>query len=109
MLYCKWVILLNLLHTGYFQFLAIFHNLASNEHGILAKTSKTPINTPKYSKFFLILLHFPNFFLIIQLLLVTDRYGFFVTVRAYKILSAYDSDLCFNVGESPPSLFCHAS
>jgi len=42
-----WVILLNLVHTGYLQFLAIFHNLAGNEHGFLAKTSKTPIKTPK--------------------------------------------------------------
>jgi len=38
--------------------------------GFLAQTSKTPINTPKESKFFLTLLHFPCFFLIIQLLLV---------------------------------------
>jgi len=45
------------------------------------------------------------FFLIIQLVLVTDRYGFFVTVRAYRILSAYDNDLCFNVGESPLQSF----
>jgi len=37
-----------------------------------------------------------------------DRYGFFVKVRAYRILSAYDNVLCFNVGESPPSLFCYA-
>jgi len=44
---CIWVILLNLVHTGYLQFLAIFDNLAGNEHGFLAKTSKTPINTPK--------------------------------------------------------------
>jgi len=42
-----WVILLNLVHTGYLQFLAIFHNLAGNEHGLLAKTGKTPINTLK--------------------------------------------------------------
>jgi len=48
------------------------------------------------------------FLLIIQLVVVTDRYGFFVTVCAYRILSAYDNDLCFNVGESPPSLFCYA-
>jgi len=32
-IYNKWVILLNLVHTGYLQFLAIFHNLAGNEHG----------------------------------------------------------------------------
>jgi len=43
----RWVILLNLVPTGYLQFLAIFHNLAGNEHGLLAKTSKTPRNTPK--------------------------------------------------------------
>jgi len=42
-----WVILLNLVHTGYLQFLAIFHNLVGNEHGILAKTSQILINTPK--------------------------------------------------------------
>jgi len=42
-----YVILLNLVHTGYIQFLAYFHNLAGNEHGFLSKTSKTPINTPK--------------------------------------------------------------
>jgi len=40
-------ILLNLVHTGYLQFLVIFHNLNANEHGILTKTSKTPINTSK--------------------------------------------------------------
>jgi len=33
-------ILLNLVHTGSLQFLAIFHNLAANEHGFLPKTSK---------------------------------------------------------------------
>jgi len=27
---CKWVILLNLVHSGNLQFLAIFHNLAAN-------------------------------------------------------------------------------
>jgi len=43
----KWVILLNLVHTGNLQFLAIFHNLAGNEHVFLAKTSKTSINTPE--------------------------------------------------------------
>jgi len=43
----NWVSLLNLVHTGYLQFLAIVHNLAGNEHGFLAKTSKTPIDTPK--------------------------------------------------------------
>jgi len=41
-----WVISLNLVHTGYLQLLAIFHNLAGNEHGFLPKTSKAPINTP---------------------------------------------------------------
>jgi len=42
-----WVNLLNLVHTGYLQFLAIFHNLTGNKYGLLAKTSKTPINTTK--------------------------------------------------------------
>jgi len=42
-----WVILLNLVHTGNLPFLAIFHNLAANEHGFLLKTSKMSINTPK--------------------------------------------------------------
>jgi len=42
-----WVILLNLVHARNLQFLAISHNLAGNEHGLLAKTNKTPINTPK--------------------------------------------------------------
>jgi len=42
-----WVILLNIVHTQNLWFLAIFHNLAGNEHGFLAKTSKTQINTPK--------------------------------------------------------------
>jgi len=46
-IFCKWVILLNLVHTRNLQFLAIFHNLAGNEHVFLAKTSKTPINTPE--------------------------------------------------------------
>jgi len=32
-----WVILLNLVHTGYLQFLTIFHNLASNEHDFFGK------------------------------------------------------------------------
>jgi len=42
------VILLNLVHTGNLQVLAIFYNLAaSNEHGFLHKTSKISINTPK--------------------------------------------------------------
>jgi len=41
------VILLNLVHTGNFQFSAIFDNLAANEHGFLPKTSKISINTPK--------------------------------------------------------------
>jgi len=57
------VILLNLVHTGYLQFLAIFHNLADNEHGFLPKTSKAPINTLKQLSSFLILLDFPQFFL----------------------------------------------
>jgi len=35
-----WVILPNLVHTGSLQFLAIFLNLAANEHGFLSKTSK---------------------------------------------------------------------
>jgi len=61
----NWVILLNLVHTGYLQFLAIFRNLAGNEHGFLPKTSKEPINTPKPLRFFLILLDFPCFFLYI--------------------------------------------
>jgi len=85
-IYYIWVILLNLVHTGYLQFLVIFYNLTANEHGFLAKTSKTPIITPKQSKFFLSLLHFPSFFLIIQLLLVTDRYGFVVTVCTHNKL-----------------------
>jgi len=42
-----WVILLNLVHTGYLQFLAIFHSLTANGHGFLAITSKTPITTSK--------------------------------------------------------------
>jgi len=41
-----WVLLLNLVHTGNLQFLAIFHSLAANEHGFLLKTSKISINTP---------------------------------------------------------------
>jgi len=36
----SWVILLNLVHIKNFQFLAIFYNLAANEHGFLPKTSK---------------------------------------------------------------------
>jgi len=32
-----WVILLNLVHTRYFQFLAIFHNVAGNEHGFFGQ------------------------------------------------------------------------
>jgi len=42
--------------------------------GFLPKTSKIPINTPKYSRFFLILLDFPCFFLIIQQLFIADHY-----------------------------------
>jgi len=34
-----WVILLELVHTGNLQFLAIFCNIAANEYGILPKTS----------------------------------------------------------------------
>jgi len=60
-----WVILLNLVHTGYLQFLTIFHNLAGNEPEFLPKTSKAPINTLKQLRFFLILLDFPRFFLYI--------------------------------------------
>jgi len=56
-----WVILLNLVHIGYLQFLAIFYNLAGNEHGY----SKALINTPKKLRFFLILLDFPCFCLYI--------------------------------------------
>jgi len=58
-----WVILLNLLHTGNLQFLAIFHNLAANEHGFLPKISKISIYTPK-NQFFFIFFDFPCFFLI---------------------------------------------
>jgi len=47
------VISLNLVHTGHPQFLAIFHNLAGNEHGFVPNTSRKPTNTLKYSKFFL--------------------------------------------------------
>jgi len=36
----NWVILLILVHTGNFQFLAVFHKLATNEQGLLPKTSK---------------------------------------------------------------------
>jgi len=35
-----WGILLNLVYTGNLQFLAIFYNLAANEHRLLPKTSK---------------------------------------------------------------------
>jgi len=38
--YNIWVILLILVHAGNLQFLAIIHNLAANEHGLLPKTSK---------------------------------------------------------------------
>jgi len=37
----------NLVHTGNLQFLAIFYNLAANEHGFLPKTSKILMKTPK--------------------------------------------------------------
>jgi len=39
--------LFNLVHTGNLQFLAIFHNLAANEHAFLPKTSKISITTSK--------------------------------------------------------------
>jgi len=42
-----WVILLNLLHTGNLRFVALFHNSATNEHGVLPKTSKISVNTLK--------------------------------------------------------------
>jgi len=61
----KWVILLNLVHTGYLQLLAVFNNLAGNEHGFLPKISTALINTPKQLRLFLILLDFPCFFLYI--------------------------------------------
>jgi len=35
--FSKRVTLLNLVHTGYLQFLAIFHNLAVNEHVFFGK------------------------------------------------------------------------
>jgi len=62
------VILLNLVHTGYLQFLAISHNLSDNGHGLLPKTSKAPINTQTKLRFFLILLDFPCFSYIFSLL-----------------------------------------
>jgi len=40
-----WVILLKLVQTGNLQFLAIFHNLAANEHKILPKISEALRNT----------------------------------------------------------------
>jgi len=43
----NWVILLNLVHIGNIQLLAIFHNLAANEHWFLPENSKISINTPK--------------------------------------------------------------
>jgi len=42
-----WVILLNLVHTGNLQFLAMFYNIAANGHGFLLKASKISINTLK--------------------------------------------------------------
>jgi len=33
----EWVILLNLVHTGYLQFLVMFHNLTANEHGFFGQ------------------------------------------------------------------------
>jgi len=41
------VILLNLVHTGYLKFLAIFHKLAANKHGFLSKISEKSRDTPK--------------------------------------------------------------
>jgi len=41
----SWVILLNLVHSGNFQFLAMFYNVAANEQGFVPKTSKIYINT----------------------------------------------------------------
>jgi len=35
----------NLVHTGNLQFLAMFYNLAANEHRFLPRTSKISINT----------------------------------------------------------------
>jgi len=43
----KWIILLNLVHTENLQFLAIFHNLAANEHRFLLQTSERSRDTPK--------------------------------------------------------------
>jgi len=50
--------MLNLVHTENHQLLAIFYNFAANEHEFLPKTNKVTINTPKLSRFFLILLNF---------------------------------------------------
>jgi len=36
----SWIILLNSVHTGNLQFLAIFYNLAANEHGFCPKLVK---------------------------------------------------------------------
>jgi len=72
------IILPNSVHTGNLQFLAIFHNLAANEHNFFSKTSKTSINTSKQSRLFLILVGFSAFFLIIQLPLIADCYGLFI-------------------------------
>jgi len=46
LIYHKSVILLNSVHTRNLQVLAIFHNLAANEHRFLLKASKILINTP---------------------------------------------------------------
>jgi len=63
-----WIILLNLVHTRYLQFLAIFHNLAGNQYDLLPKTSKALINTLKQLRFVLILLDLPCFSYIFSLL-----------------------------------------
>jgi len=44
---------------------------------------------------------FPNY--LASLHLQTSR--FFVTVRTYRVLSAHDNDVCFNVGDSLPAFF----
>jgi len=46
-LHCTWVILLNLVHTGDLQLLAIFHNIAASEHVFclkLVKYQQTQLN-----------------------------------------------------------------
>jgi len=76
-----------LLQTGNLQFLAIFYNLAANEHGLWPKASKISINAPKLSIFFLILLDFPCFLLIIQLLLIAKCYEKTTTLQNQKWLN----------------------